>query len=87
MCSLFYEHMFPRLAILLLVIAFVVGVVARPSGGAGKPVGYVVKPTDTLWSISAAHYAGDPRQGIWELQQRNHLRSTTLVPGQRLVLP
>ena len=86
-CSLPYEHMFPRLLILLLIIAFVVGVVARPSGGAGKPVGYVVKPTDTLWSIAATHYAGDPREGIWELQQRNHLHSTTLVPGQRLVLP
>ena len=79
--------MFPRLAILLLVIAFVVGVVARPSGGAGRPVSYVVKPTDTLWSIAANHYAGDPRQGIWQLQQRNQLHGTMLVPGQKLVLP
>ena len=79
--------MFPRLAILLLAISLVVGVVARPSGGAGKPTNYVVKPTDTLWSIAAAHYAGDPRQGIWELERRNQLHSTTLVPGQRLVLP
>jgi LysM repeat protein len=79
--------MFPRLAVLLLAIALVVGVVARPSGGAGKPVRYVVKPTDTLWSVAATHYAGDPRQGIWQIQQRNHLPSTTLVPGQRLVLP
>ena len=69
--------MFPRLAIFLLLIAFVVGVAARPSGGAGRPVSYVVKPTDTLWSIAATHYAGDPRQGIWELQQRNHLHSST----------
>lgn len=79
--------MFLRLATLLLAISFAVGVVARPSGGAGRPVGYVVKPADTLWSIAAAHYSGDPRQGIWELQKRNHLHSTTLVPGQRLVLP
>jgi LysM repeat protein len=79
--------MFSRLAVLLLAIAFVVGVAARPSGGAGKPVSYVVKPADTLWSIAAAHYAGDPRQGIWELQHRNHLDGTTLVPGQRLLLP
>jgi LysM repeat protein len=79
--------MFPRLVVLLLLIAFAVGVVARPSGGAGKPVGYVVKPTDTLWSIATAHYAGDPRKGIWELQQRNHLHGTRLVPGQQLVLP
>jgi LysM repeat protein len=79
--------MFPRLAILLLVVAFIVGLAARPSGGAGKPVPYVVEPTDTLWSIAAAHYAGDPREGIWQLQHRNHLQSTMLVPGQRLVLP
>lgn len=79
--------MFPKMAVLLLLISLVVGVVARPSGGAGKPVGYVVKPADTLWSIAAAHYAGDPREGIWKLQRRNHLQTTTLVPGQRLVLP
>ena len=79
--------MFPRLAVLLLAIALVVGVAARPSGGAGKPERYVVQPTDTLWSIADAHYAGDPREGIWKLQHRNHLRGSTLVPGQRLVLP
>jgi LysM repeat protein len=79
--------MFPRLAILLLAISLVVGVVARPSGGAGKPMPYLVKPTDTLWSIAVAHYGGDPREGIWKLQHRNHLHGTTLVPGQRLVLP
>jgi LysM repeat protein len=79
--------MFPRLLILLLAISLLVGIVARPSGGAGKPVRYVVKPTDTLWSIATRHYAGDPREGIWKLQQRNHLQGTTLVPGQRLVLP
>ena len=79
--------MFVKLAILTLIIAFVVGLVARPSGSAGKPVSYVVKPTDTLWTIASTHYAGDPREGIWELQRRNHLHGTTLVPGQRLVLP
>ena len=79
--------MFPRLLVLLLAVSLVVGVVARPSGGAGKAVLYVVKPTDTLWSIASAHFSGDPRQGIWELQQRNHLHGTTIVAGQRLVLP
>jgi LysM repeat protein len=78
---------FARLAILTLAIAFVVGLAARPSGSAGRPASYVVKPTDTLWSIATKHYAGDPREGIWKLQQRNHLRGTTLVPGQRLILP
>jgi LysM repeat protein len=79
--------MFPRLAILLLTAALVVGVMARPSGSAGRPVSYVVKPTDTLWSIATRHYAGDPREGVWKLQRRNHLSGTILVPGQRLVLP
>jgi LysM repeat protein len=79
--------MFVRLAILLLAVSLVVGIVARPSGSAGKPTRYVVKPADTLWSIASAHYAGDPREGIWKLQQRNHLHGTTLVPGQRLVVP
>ena len=79
--------MFVKAAALLLAVAFVVGVLAHPSGGAGKPVRYVVRPTDTLWSIAARHYAADPREGVWKLQRRNQLTSTTLVPGQRLVLP
>ncbi|CAN5250480.1 hypothetical protein BH18ACT12_BH18ACT12_19680 [soil metagenome] len=79
--------MFPRLLVLLLAVSLLVGILARPSGGAERPVHYVVQPTDTLWSIATRHYAGDPREGIWKLQQRNHLEGTTLVPGQRLVLP
>jgi LysM repeat protein len=79
--------MFVRLAIVLAVAALAVGLAARPSGSAGKPVNYVVQPTDTLWSIATKHYPGDPREGIWELQRRNRLTGTTLVPGQRLVLP
>jgi LysM repeat protein len=79
--------MFPRFLVLLLAVSLVVGVVARPSGGAGKPQHYVVKPTDTLWSIASAHYSGDPRQGVWQLQQDNHLAGTTIVAGQVLVLP
>ena len=79
--------MFVRVAIVVLAAALAVGLAARPSGSAGKPVRYVVQPTDTLWSIATKHYPGDPREGIWELQRQNHLTSTTLVPGQRLVLP
>jgi LysM repeat protein len=79
--------MFPKLAVLLLAAALLVGVMARPSGSAGRPVSYVVKPTDTLWSIATRHYAGDPREGVWKLQRRNGLGGTVLVPGQRLVLP
>jgi len=79
--------MFVRLTIVLLAAALAVGLAARPSGSAGKPVRYVVQPTDTLWSIAAKSYPGDPREGIWKLQKRNHLTGTILVPGQRLLLP
>jgi LysM repeat protein len=79
--------MFARFAVLLLAVALIVGIAARPSGSAGRPARYVVKPTDTLWSIAATHYPGDPREAIWKLQRRNHLHGTILVPGQHLVLP
>ena len=79
--------MFPRILILILAAALLVGYAARPSGSAGPPARYVVRPADTLWSIAAAHYAGDPREGIWKLERRNHLAGTTLTPGQVLVLP
>jgi LysM repeat protein len=46
-----------------------------------------VKPSDTLWAIATRTYAGDAREGVWKLEQRNHLRSTTLIPGQHLLLP
>ena len=79
--------MFPRVLIALALLALAIGLFARPSGGAGRAQTYVVKPADTLWSIAASHYAGDPRAGVWRLERRNGLHDSTLVPGQRLVLP
>ncbi|HEY5057768.1 MAG TPA: LysM peptidoglycan-binding domain-containing protein [Gaiellaceae bacterium] len=79
--------MFAKFLILVALTALAVGIVARTSHGAGPERSYVVRPADTLWSIAARTYGGDPRQGVWELEQRNHLRSATLRPGQKLVLP
>jgi LysM repeat protein len=79
--------MFGKLFIVATVAALVVGLAARTTHGAGPERTYVVRPADTLWSIAVRTYAGDPRQGVWELQQRNHLSSTTLTPGEKLVLP
>ena len=79
--------MFLKTATLLGVFALFVAVAARPSGGAGRSQTYVVKPADTLWSIAVKTYAGDPREGVWKLERRNHLTGTTVVPGQRLVVP
>ena len=87
MRSVCSERMFPKALILVTVLGLAVGVFARPSGGAGKAQIYVVKPADTLWSIASSHYAGDPRPAVWKLEHRNGLHGSTLVPGQRLLLP
>jgi LysM repeat protein len=79
--------MFAKLLVVAVIAAMAVGLAARSSHGAGPERTYVVRPADTLWSIAARTYAGDPRQGVWELEQRNHLRTDTLRPGQKLVLP
>jgi LysM repeat protein len=78
--------MFGRFVMIVLV-AVVAFSIVRSSHGAGREQRYVVKPTDTLWSIATSHYAGDPREGVWKLQHRNHLAGTTVRVGQRLVLP
>ena len=79
--------MFGKLLILVCLAAVAVGLAAHGSSGAGPKRIYVVRPGDTLWSVAQRTYSGDPREGIWELEQRNHLASATIVPGEKLVLP
>ena len=79
--------MFGRLALVVLVALFLWAVFVRPSQGASPERVYVVQPYDTLWSIATSNYAGDPREAVWRLQQRNGLTGGTLHPGERLVLP
>ena len=79
--------MFGKLLGLLALGALAVGIAAHASSGAGPERHYVVKPSDTLWSIAAKSYGGDTREGVWKLQQRNHLHSALLTPGEKLVLP
>ena len=81
------EHMFGKTILVLLVAVIGWALLARSSSGAGHERTYVVEPTDTLWSIAAANYPGDPRDGVWKLRHRNHIRGTTIVPGERLVVP
>lgn len=79
--------MFVRVLLIGFVAVVVWAVFANPSDGKGPERVYVVQPYDTLWSIATRHYAGDPREAIWELRERNGLNATTLRVGQRLVLP
>jgi LysM repeat protein len=80
--------MFGRILLIALVATFLAwSVLTHTVDGAGPAQVYVVQPGDTLWSIASARYAGDPREGVWKLQRRNHLAGTTISPGQRLVIP
>ena len=79
--------MFGKLLILVCVAALAVGLAAHGSNGAGPKRTYLVKPGDTLWTVAEHTYSGDPRQGVWEIQQRNHLASATIVPGEKLLVP
>jgi LysM repeat protein len=73
---------------MVAAVALVVwAVLARDSGAGAPEQRYTVKPGDTLWSIASANLAGDPREGVWRLRERNHLSGTLIRPGQRLVLP
>ncbi len=78
--------MFGRILIVVALVVFLWAAFARSSDASGPERRYVVQPYDTLWSIASKGYA-DPREGVWEIQGRNGLRGTVLVPGQVLVLP
>lgn len=79
--------MFVRLVPVALVALVAWAVLAGSSESAGPERGYVVAPGDTLWTIAASNYAGDPREAIWEIRKRNGLEQSILRPGERLVLP
>jgi LysM repeat protein len=79
--------MFVRILIVGVVALLLWSAAAARSESAGPPRAYTVQPHDTLWSIAAANYAGDPREGIWKLRERNDIAGGLIRPGQRLVLP
>ena len=79
--------MFGRVFIVVLVAVLVWAVLARDTGASGAPQHHTVRSGETLWMIAAARYGGDPRAGVWKLQEANHLASATIAPGQHLLVP
>jgi LysM repeat protein len=79
--------MFVKIFLVAGLALLVWSVVARPSGAHGHKVTYRVQAYDTLWTIASAHYAGDVRGAVWQIERTNHLAGPTIRPGQTLVLP
>lgn len=79
--------MFGRIVIVVIVAVLVWAVLARDTGAGPTPRVHRVEAGETLWSIAAERYGGDPRAGVWKLQQVNGLSDSTIVPGQRLRVP
>ena len=76
-----------RILALVVAVLFLWALFAGEGEANGPERHYRVKAGDTLWSIAEQTYAGDPREGVWELSERNRLDTATIVPGQMLVLP
>ena len=79
--------MFAKAALLVALALAAWAVVARPLGARGQQALYRVQPYDTLWSIAAAHYAGDARAAVWRIERANRLGGASIRPGEVLRLP
>jgi nucleoid-associated protein YgaU len=79
--------MFAKVMVLAALALFGWAVAARPLGAHGQKAYYRVRPYDTVWTIAAAHYAGDVRDAVWRIEHANHLRDPTVQPGEVLRLP
>jgi nucleoid-associated protein YgaU len=74
--------------ILVLAAALLVATTRLAYGGGPQTSDrVVVAPGDTVWSIAAAHYRGDPRPHVEAILQANRLQTPLLTPGQALQLP
>ncbi len=79
--------MFVRLLLVSFVALAMWAAFVRDSGAGGAARAYRVQAGDTLWSIAASSYGGDPRAGVWKLRRANQLTDATIAPGQVLRVP
>lgn len=76
----------------LLVLVALALVLAAPASPAAEPPGSgpvaVVRPGDTLWSVTERHLPGaDPVAAIEQIRRLNGLDDSVVHAGQRLRLP
>jgi hypothetical protein len=76
-----------RIALMVGAALLVWSIIARSSQAHGNRQVVTVRPYQTLWTIAAAHYAGDVRDAVWRIERANHLAGADIAVGQTLVLP
>jgi len=76
-----------RILLLAMTVLLLWALFANDSGASRPAARYTVHAGDTLWSIAANRYGGDPREGIWRIEHANSLTRGSLVVGQQLLLP
>jgi LysM repeat protein len=79
--------MFVRILLIVGMTVLVWRALARSSNAHGAKQVVTVRAYETLWSIAQQHYSGDVRDGVWQIEKANHLRSADVRVGQTLVLP
>jgi LysM repeat protein len=79
--------MFVRILLIVGMTVLVWSAMARSSNAHGAKQVVTVRAYETLWSIAQQHYSGDVRDGVWQIEKANHLRSADVRVGQTLVLP
>ena len=76
-----------RILLIVGMAVLVWSAMARSSNAHGAKQVVTVRAYETLWSIAQQHYSGDVRDGVWQIEKANHLRSADVRVGQTLVLP
>lgn len=79
--------MFGKILLLVGIAVLVWSATARSSQAHGAKEVVTVQPYQTLWTIAQSHYGGDVRDGVYRIEQANHLSGALITPGQKLVLP
>lgn len=78
------------IALFVLIGGLLIGLLAPRLGATDEPSvqqSHVVQRGETLWQLAADHSTGDPRKFIHQVQVLNGLKTSSIFPGQRLILP
>jgi nucleoid-associated protein YgaU len=80
-------------AVFVLVSGLILGLLvpnlfAEDRADSSAPRAHVVQSGETLWSLAGQFGGGgDPREFVYRIKKLNGLETSTVFPGQKLILP